>query len=79
MIFKTIGEMIQERIDSLEEAISELENLEYPDCDSEDYKLDDSDKEDKAEEEIEQEEKDLFEEALNNFESEIISIIENIC
>ena len=70
------GEMLQERIDSLENALDELDGLEYPD--EEDYKLDDYEREDLSEEEIEEQENEKFQEALDDYESDIESIVSNI-
>lgn len=61
------GEMLQERIDALDSAINELDNLDYPD--KEDYN-----DEDNTEEENEQE----YQEALDEFESNLVDIISNI-
>lgn len=68
------GTTLQERIDSLDNAISELQDLEYPDydevienaCFDEDEEYDDEYKQ------------NAFEEALDEFESSITDIIENI-
>lgn len=58
------GEMLQERIDALDSAISELDNLDYPD--KEDYS-----NEENTDEENEQE----YEAALDTYEYELTDII----
>lgn len=72
------GETLQERIDSLDDAINELDYLDFPDPDDDDYKLDDEDKQDLEEAEIEEKENALYQEALDDYESNILEIINNI-
>lgn len=61
------GEMLRERIDTLESAICEIDNLEYPD--KEDYN-----DENNTDEENEQE----YQEALDDYRQSLIEIISNI-
>lgn len=70
------GETLQERIDSLDSALDDLDNLEYPD--EEEYRLDDDEKEDLSEEEIEEQENEKFQDALDDYESELENIISSI-
>lgn len=72
------GTLLQERIEALGEAIMNIENLDFPDMEDDEYKLGDEEKEDLSEEEIEQKEKELFEEAVDTFESDLIEIINNL-
>ena len=71
------GSLLQERIQSLEDAINELDYIEYPDYDS---VVDDAniDEEDLEEDEIEAEKERVYEEALDEYEEQISEIIQNI-
>lgn len=81
------GEMLQDRISSLDDAMSELDNLDYPDI--EDYKNDDEDNIDddpetsptpvESEDETEdEEENEEYQNALDEWESAIEEAISNI-
>lgn len=63
------GETIQERIDTLESAMSEMDNLDFPDEEDEEYN---------DEEKTEEENKQWYQDALDDFENELIEIINNI-
>lgn len=71
------GEMLQERIDSIESALSDLDNLDFPD--KEDYVVDESELEFEEDKESKQEELDSeYEDELDNFEQGCLDAINNI-
>lgn len=71
------GEMIQERIDALDEALSDLDSVDFPD--EEDYKVTDEDVEFEDErEQTEEAKKEEYDEAIDDFEQACRDAVDNI-
>lgn len=75
--YASTGETLQERIDALDEALSDLDSIDYPAED--DYKVADEDVEFEDErQQMEEAKKEEYDEAIDDFEQACRDAIENI-
>ena len=77
--YASSGETLQERIDSIEDALNELDNAEFPDED--DYRVEEEDIEGLPEDEISdiiEDKKREYEDALDEYEQVLIDAVGNI-
>lgn len=76
----TAGETLQERIDALDEALSELDNYDYPEIDDirGEVETEEDEDSDLTAEQIEEKVQERFSEAIDEYSENIYSVVENL-